>query len=158
MNRVFLGNPELINQWLKELHNLKEKHMSVVVLGLWYSGLQDTKSQVSALLDEYPKLKPEFSFINQGSPMTVEQIPFEQVGVLDIVEAGGYGDSEYPNWAIGSLITHDDDFGVSIKIGEGVISKAKIDIDSGNEVRVWLNASVKDYGVYTFPVTRIESL
>jgi hypothetical protein len=78
LSGVFLGNPELINQWLKELHNLKEKHMSVVVLGLWYSGLQDTKSQVSALLDEYPKLKPEFSFINQGSPMTVEQIPLEQ--------------------------------------------------------------------------------
>ena len=84
--------------------------------------------------------------------------PIERVGVLDIVEAGGYGDSDYPSWAVGSLVTHDDDFGIGIKIGEGVISKAKIDIDSGNEVRVWLNAPAKEYGAYTFPVTRIESL
>jgi hypothetical protein len=78
LSGVFRGNPKLIDQWLKELRNLNDKHMSVVVLGLWYSGLPDSKSRVSTLLDQYPKLKPEFSFINQGSPMTVEQIPLEQ--------------------------------------------------------------------------------
>ena len=84
--------------------------------------------------------------------------PAERVGVLDIVEAGGYGDSEYPSWAVGMLVTHDDDIGISIKIGEGVVSKARIDVDSGNEVRVWLGAPVKEYGVFMFPITRIESL
>jgi len=78
LSGVFRGNPEQINLWLKELRNLKEKHLGVVVLGLWYSGLPDSKSRVSALLDQHPKIKPEFSFINQGSPMTVEQIPLEQ--------------------------------------------------------------------------------
>ena len=78
LSGVFRDNPEQINPWLKELRSLKEKHLRVVVLGLWYSGLPDSKSRVSALLDKHPKLKLDFSFINQGSPMTVEQIPLEQ--------------------------------------------------------------------------------
>ena len=84
--------------------------------------------------------------------------PHEIVGVLDIVEAGGYDDSEYPAWAVGSLITADDEYGVSISIGESVVSRAGINIDSGEEVRVWLEAPKKEFGVETFPVSRIQSL
>lgn len=78
LSGVFRSHPKQIDPWLKELQNLKEKHLGVVILGLWYSGLPDSKSRVSAFLDKHPKLKPDFSFINQGSPMTVEQIPLEQ--------------------------------------------------------------------------------
>ena len=84
--------------------------------------------------------------------------PVKLLGTLDIVEAGGYGESEYPNWAVGSFITSDDDYGVSIKIGEGVVENDNIDIDSGEEVYVWLSSPVKEYGVQTFPVVKIESL
>ena len=83
--------------------------------------------------------------------------PQEVVGVLDIVEAGGYGDSEYPSWAVGSLLTDDDDEGISISIGEGVVSRAKIDIDSGKTVRVWLQAPKLEYGIEFYPVSRIQS-
>jgi hypothetical protein len=78
LSGVFRDNPGQINPWLKELRKLKEEQLGVVVLGIWYSGLPDSKSRVSVLLDQHPKLRPEFSFIDQGLPMTVEQIPFEQ--------------------------------------------------------------------------------
>jgi len=78
LSGVFRGNPKQLDSWLKDMRNLKEEHLGVVILGLWYSGLPDSKSKVSELLDKHPKLKPEFSFIKQGSPMTVEQIPLEQ--------------------------------------------------------------------------------
>jgi hypothetical protein len=83
--------------------------------------------------------------------------PHEVVGILDIVEAGGYDNSEYPSWAVGSLLTNDDDEGLSISIGEGVVSHAKIDIGSGKKVRVWLNAPKLEYGIETFPISRIQS-
>ncbi len=87
--------------------------------------------------------------------------PFEVVGVLQIEDAGGYGDSEYPDWAVGSLITEDtDEYGIPISIGEAVVSRAGIDIDSGEKVRVWLDPRGDDDfgGAYFYPVTRIERL
>ena len=82
--------------------------------------------------------------------------PHEVVGILEIVEAGGYDDSEYPSWAVGSLFTDDDDEGIDISIGEGVVSRAKIDIDSGKKVRVWLESPILEYGIETFPISRIQ--
>ena len=84
--------------------------------------------------------------------------PHEVVGVLDIVEAGGFDESDYPNWAVGNIITDDDEWGVMIEIGEGVVSRAKINIDSGEKVRAWLEKPHKNYDVLTYPVSRIEAL
>ena len=84
--------------------------------------------------------------------------PCEVVGVLDIVEAGGYDESDYPTWAVGNIITDDDEWGVMIEIGDGVVSRAKINIDSGEQVRVWLEKPHKKYDVMTYPVSRIEAL
>lgn len=84
--------------------------------------------------------------------------PYELVGVLDIVEAGGYDESDYPTWAVGNIITDDDEWGVMIEIGDGVVSRARINIDSRKKVRVWLEAPHKKYDVLTYPVSRIESL
>lgn len=83
--------------------------------------------------------------------------PYEVVGVLDIVEAG-YGDSDDPEWAVGSIVTDDDEWGVSIEIQGAVISRAGIDIDSGKKVRAWLDAPHRNYGVDTYPVSRLEAL
>lgn len=83
--------------------------------------------------------------------------PYEVVGVLDIVEAG-YGDSNEPEWAVGSIVTADDEWGVSIEIQGTVISRAGINIDSGKQVRAWLEAPKDDYGVNTYPVSRLEAL
>lgn len=84
--------------------------------------------------------------------------PYELVGVLDIVEAGGYDESDYPNWAVGNVITDDDEWGVMIEIGDGVVSRAGINIDSGEKVRLWLEKPHKNYDVLTYPVSRIETL
>ena len=84
--------------------------------------------------------------------------PYEMVGVLDIIEAGGYDESDYPIWAVGNIITDEDEWGVMIEIGDGVVSRAKINIDSGEPVRVWLEKPHKKYDVMTYPVSRIEAL
>ena len=84
-----------------------------------------------------------------------ETWPYETVGVLDIVEAG-YGDSDSPEWAVGSLVTHDDEYGVMISIEGPVIARAGINIDSGEPVRVWLEAPTNEYGVDTYAVSRIQ--
>ena len=84
-----------------------------------------------------------------------ETWPYETVGILDIVEAG-YGDSDAPAWAVGSLITDDDEYGVSISIDGAVIARAGVNIDSGEPVRVWLEAPTNEYGVDTYAVSRIQ--
>jgi hypothetical protein len=86
-----------------------------------------------------------------------ESWPYEAVGILDIVEAG-YGETDDPEWAVGSLVTKDDEFGVSIEIDGNVISRAQINIDSGKPVRVLLEKPKMEYGVKTYPVSRIVPL
>ena len=85
--------------------------------------------------------------------------PYEAVGVLDIVEAGGFDESGYVEWAVGTLLTEDDDeWGVMIEIKDGIAQRARIDIDSGENVRVWLGAPSREYGVLSYPVVRMEKL
>jgi hypothetical protein len=57
LSGVFRDNPEKIGTWLKEMRSLKENHLRVVVLGLWYSGLPDSKSRVTAFLEKHPNLR-----------------------------------------------------------------------------------------------------
>ena len=85
--------------------------------------------------------------------------PYEAVGVLDIVEAGFDGTSEYAEWGVGSLITEDDDeWGISVTLRQGVAARAEVDIDSGEKVRVWLEAPVDEFGYTTYPISRMEKL
>ena len=90
---------------------------------------------------------------------TNETWPYEAVGILEIVEAGFDDNSEYAAWAVGSLLTDDDDeWGIMIEIGEGVAQKARIDIDSGQKVRVWLGRPENKYGDTSYPVVRMQRL
>jgi hypothetical protein len=84
--------------------------------------------------------------------------PDEAVGILDIVEATFYRDTDDVEWAIGSLVNDDDEFGVSIEIEGDVISRAGINIDSGKKVHVWLGRPNTEYGIKTYPVTKAQSL
>ncbi len=85
--------------------------------------------------------------------------PYEVTGVLDIVEAGGYDENDYPTWAVGSLITDQtDEFGISIDIEGDVVPRARINIDSGKPVRAWLEAPKMQYGVTTYPIAKLEAL
>ena len=83
--------------------------------------------------------------------------PYEMIGVLQIDEAGGYGDSDYPDFAFGSLVTDGDTWGIPISIGDGVVRQAEIDIDSGKPVRVWLDTPQDEYGIKIYPVTKIRA-
>ena len=98
---------------------------------------------------------PEVSGLEREM-LTVTTWPHEVSGILEIVEAGGYDEADYPNWAVGALVTASDEYGVSIDIGSGVVARAGIDIDSGEVVKVWLGQPKKEYGVLTYPVEKIE--
>jgi len=99
-----------------------------------------------------------------SQPQSLESIlksntvwPHKVRGILDIVEAGGYQDSEYPTWAVGSLVTNKDELGVSIEVNGNSLKDAMIDIDSGKEVTVWLAVPQAQYGVLTYPVVKISA-
>lgn len=84
--------------------------------------------------------------------------PYEVEGVLDIVEAGGYEESNYPNWAVGSLVTPDSGYGLLIEIGEGIASEGQIEIDSGKKIKVWLSQPHMQYGVKTYPIIKMRNI
>ena len=88
-----------------------------------------------------------------------ETWPYEVVGVLDIVEAGFDGTSDYADWAVGSIVNDEtDEFGIPIEIQGPVIKRGRIDIDSGRPVKAWLEAPRTQYGIETYPVSRLEAL
>lgn len=82
--------------------------------------------------------------------------PYETVGTLEIVDVG-YGDSDVPEWAVGLLVSEEDEFGVVIKIDGAVIADAGIDIDSGEQVRVWLESPTDEHGDKIYAVSKIQS-
>lgn len=85
------------------------------------------------------------------------QWPYELVGTLDIVEAGDFDNSDYPDWAVGSIVTETDEWGVLIEIRAGVVSKARINIDSGDKVRAWLDKPRIENGDLFYPIVKIEA-
>jgi hypothetical protein len=83
---VIRNNPEEVNGWMDALKPLEEPIFGVVVLGLWYADLPDSKKQAYSILDQHPKLKDQYKFLYQGSPMAVDRIPLEQgPWVLDLL-------------------------------------------------------------------------
>lgn len=83
---VFEDNPALVEGWVDKLEYLKEEHLGVLVLGLWYANLPVSQARTYAILDKHPRLNGEFSFLRKGSPMPVTKIPLEQgAWVLDVL-------------------------------------------------------------------------
>jgi len=81
---VFEDNPERVTEWINKLGSLKGEHLGVVVLGLWYANLPESKTLVYSILDKHETLNTEYSFLRKGSPMPVDKIPLEQgAWVLD---------------------------------------------------------------------------
>ena len=78
LSGTFRNNPDKVSSWVNQVSSLKEPHLGVVVLGLWYADLPESKKAAYAVLEKHPKLKPKFEFLYKGVPMTVEQIPLEQ--------------------------------------------------------------------------------
>lgn len=78
LSGVFRSNPGQANSWVNALSSLNEKHLGIVILGLWYADLPESQSRVHALLEKHPKLKSSFGFLYKGEPITVERISLEQ--------------------------------------------------------------------------------
>lgn len=81
---IFQNNQENIDDWLTEFSSLNDNSYGVVVLGLWYANLPNSKESVYNILEKRQSLKEQFNFLYQGSPMAVTSIPLEQgAWVLD---------------------------------------------------------------------------
>jgi len=78
LSGIFRDNPKMVSALIGRLSSLEEPHKGVIVLGLWYANLPDSRKQAYAILDAHPNLKKQFQFLFAGSPMTVENIPLEQ--------------------------------------------------------------------------------
>jgi len=72
------SNPDKMALWISQLGSLNERHLGVVVLGVWYAALPESQKTVYALIEKHPVLKPDFEFLYGGTPMSVKQIPLEQ--------------------------------------------------------------------------------
>jgi hypothetical protein len=75
---VFKKNPGKVSSWVNSLSSLNNSSYGVVVLGLWYANLPNSKERVYAILEKRPVLKEQFNYLYQGSPMEIQQIPLEQ--------------------------------------------------------------------------------
>lgn len=78
LSGAFRNNPSKVASWIDQLSSLKEQHLGVVILGLWYAALPESQKMTYAILNKHPKLKPNFEFLYNGAPMTIEQISLEQ--------------------------------------------------------------------------------
>lgn len=78
LSGTFRDNPDEMASWVNQLSSLKEHHFGVVILGVWYAALPESRKMVYALLEKHPKLKTYFAFLYTGDPMSVEQIPLEE--------------------------------------------------------------------------------
>jgi len=85
--------------------------------------------------------------------------PQEIVGILDIVDTGGYfDDTDYPAWAVGSLTTPNDLEGILINIEGRVFNAGGVDIDTERTVRIWVGEPSGSSVLYDtfFQVSKIE--
>ncbi len=74
---VFDDNPTKVDGWIDRLSSLKEEHLGVVILGLWYANLQESQRLTYRILDKHPKLNNQFAFLRKGSPIPIDKIPLE---------------------------------------------------------------------------------
>lgn len=78
LSGAFRDNPDKMASWLGQLGSLDERHLGVVVLGVWYAGLPQSQKTAYALLEKHAKLKAEYAYLYKGSPAPIEEIPLEQ--------------------------------------------------------------------------------
>ena len=94
---VFKENPSKVGIWAQELKSIKPEHYVVVVLGVWYAKLPNSQKIVYGLLDSNDSLRDKISYLKQGSPIQITEIPLEQgPWVLDALwgEFSATGDAE----------------------------------------------------------------
>ena len=81
---VFAENPDRAVAWAQELQSLKSTHYVVVVLGLWYANLPQSRQVVYQILDSDEALQESLAALKQGEPISIGEIPLQQgAWVLD---------------------------------------------------------------------------
>lgn len=75
---TFKNNPEQITPTLNKITAINTSHTGVVVLGIWYANLPDSKKIVYGILESNQNIKKDFEFLYTGNPMAIEKIPLEQ--------------------------------------------------------------------------------
>lgn len=78
LSGVFHDNPTRVPGWVQTLDAIRERHLGVVVFGLWYSGLPDAKQQVEGIFSRHARLQKEFAFLRDNEPHQLAEIPLEQ--------------------------------------------------------------------------------
>lgn len=81
--------------------------------------------------------------------------PYEVSGTISILDAG-VGDSDYANWAIGSITVDGED--ISIDFETSVLMDAGVDLDFNfkEPTSIMLGEPKEEYGMFTYPVTKIN--
>ena len=78
MSGVFGENAHHVENWVKRLSVLKEEHKIVVVLGIWYADIPQSKKLAYELLNKSQYLNEKLSYIRKGDPLPINKIPLEQ--------------------------------------------------------------------------------
>lgn len=81
--------------------------------------------------------------------------PYEVVGEVDIIDAG-FGDSDYANWAIGSVTVNGEE--ISIEFETLVLRSAGIgsEFNFSSPAKLMLGSPKQEYGMLTYPVVEIK--
>ena len=75
---VIKENPNKAKIWAQELKAIKPNHYGVVILGIWYAKLPQSKKVVYEILDSNESLNKQFAYLRKGDPMEITEIPLEQ--------------------------------------------------------------------------------
>lgn len=75
---IFSQNPKDVPSLSKRLKVLEEKHLGILILGLWYANLPESQREVQSILEAHLDLRKHFAYLNEGSPVGLESIPLEQ--------------------------------------------------------------------------------
>jgi len=78
LSGVFRDNPDKVATWINQIGSYKEHHLTVLVLGVWYAALPQSKEIAQNLLEKYPASKTQFTHLLKSEPITVEQIPIQE--------------------------------------------------------------------------------
>lgn len=78
LSGVFQQNPEQVDDIVESLGSLQEHHLGMVVFGLWYSGLADSRERVEAIFAEHPALAQQFDFLTKNDPRPLVELPLEK--------------------------------------------------------------------------------
>ncbi len=99
---------------------------------------------------------PKSSGSEVSSLSSVVSWPHEVKGELDIIDAGGFDDSNYASWAVGTFLPKGDTEPINVNFAGSILKEADIDAEFAfaNPVTLWLDKPVKEHGVLAYPVTK----